>query len=220
MELAGYNIKPVSIYLPDDALWRKRDAEGFAYFEEQGIEDIHKVAGIHAQKWGIEGRHIFLLDGRPEEQFYIGTNKVGCFLTQYCVYTAMNALPDSHFLFLETDCRFEEGWKEKLEQALQDCPSDFDFLFAASCCCADKEPIHVKGQVYHFPWRGQEKKYHFPQCAHMMIIAKKCVPHLIATQRDVASPPDISLIAHAFPQLNIYAILPSLANQGKTFLPP
>lgn len=220
MKIGNYNLRVVAPYLPDDEEWVLRDMEGMRYFKDQGIEDIIWIAGVHAEKWGVMGRHIYLLDGKPEQQWYIGDGKVGCFLTQYIVYSCMNVMEDSHFLFLETDCRFNDGWKEKLEQALKDVPEDFDFLFAGNCCCEDKEPVHVKGDVYEFPYRGESKKYHYPQCAHMMIIAKKAIPLLIKTQRDVANPPDVSLINFAFPSLKIFAIIPRIATQGgKTFLP-
>lgn len=219
MKFGSYEIKPIGIYLPDDPDWVIRDNEGKRYFKSQGIEDICWIAGVHAVRWGIQGRHIYLLDQNYSEQFYIGDAKVGSFLSQYVIYSCMNVMPDSHFIFLETDCRFELGWKEKLEQALKDIPSDFDFLFCGHCCTEDKLPIHVKGDLYHFPYRGEAMWQYFPQGAHFMIIAKKCVQHLINTQRDVATPADISLIRHSFKDLNVYAIIPRIANQGNTVLP-
>lgn len=209
----------LSIILPDDALWMEEYSKAKEYFASEGIYP-HWVEGIHARKWGIQGRHIYLLDGRPEEQFYIGDNKVGTFLSWYLLYQLMKVMPQSHYLILETDCKFIEGWKEKLEQALKDVPEDFDFLFVGSCCAKDKEPVHVKGDVYEFPYRGEEKWQFYPQCGHSYIIAKKAAQTLIDTQRDTANPVDVSLIKYAFPKLKVYAILPRLAHQGdKTFLP-
>jgi len=84
----------------------------------------------------------------------------------------------------------------------------------------DKEPVHVKGDVYEYPYRGEEKWNFYPQCGHAYIIAQKAMQTLIDTQRDVASPVDVSLIKYAFPKLKVYAILPRLADQGeKTHLP-
>ncbi len=218
MKFGNYEIKPVSIYLPDEQEWIDRDDMAKRVFEREGITDILWIAGVHT-KFGLQGRHIYLLDGRPEEQFYIGDKKVASFMTQYVVYSVMNVLPDTHFMFLETDCRFEKGWKEELEIAMQNIPPDFDFLFVGSSCAADKEPTQIKGHLYHFPYRGEAYWQFYPQGAHCMIIAKKCIPHLIATQRDVANPADVSLIRYAFKDLNVFAILPRLANQGNTVLP-
>lgn len=215
------DIKPIVLWLPDAPEWVEQKEAAEKYFAEQGIENIFWVAGIHAHKWGIQGTHIYLLDGKPEEQFKIGDKKVGGFLSQYVVYNVMNALPDSHFMFMETDCQFVDGWKEKLNEELKNVPEDFDFLFVGSCCAENKEPVHVAGDVYGFPYRGAEKRFHFPQCGHNYIVAKKAIPHLIATQRDCASPADVSLIHFAFPTMKVYAILPRLANQGhKTELEP
>lgn len=213
------DIKVLSVFLPDDPEWMKEHEQAKEYFASQGL-DVYWVEGIHAKKWGIQGRHIYLLDGRPQEQFYIGDGKVGCFLTWYLLYHLMKAMPYSHYRILESDAKFIDAWKEKLEQALRDVPEDFDFLFVGSCCAMDKEPVHVKGDVYEFTYRGESKWNYYPQCGHDYIISKKCVQTLIDTQRDVANPVDVSLIKYAFPKLKVYAILPRLTDQGtKTTLP-
>lgn len=213
------SLKVLSVFLPDDKKWMEEHAEGATHFKEEGL-NVYWVEGVHAEKWGLQSRHIYLLDGKPEEQFYIGTPKVGGFLSWYVLYHIMKAMNYSHYFILEMDARFINGWREKLEQALKDVPEDFDFLFVGSCCAMDKEPVHIKGDVYEFPYRGEEKWQHYPQCGHAYIIAKKCVQLLIDTQRDVANPVDISLIKYAFPKLKIYAILPRLANQKATYLAP
>lgn len=214
------NIKPMCIFLPDDPQWMQEHERAKSYFAEQGIEDIYWVEGIHAAKWGIQGRHIYLLDGRPQEQFYIGDNKVGTFLSWYLLYHLGRAMDYSHYFILESDAKFVEGWKEKLDKALQIIPADFDFLFVGSCCTEGKEPVEIGENLFEYPYRGEEKWNYYPQCGHAYIIAKKAMQTLIDTQRDVANPVDISLIKYAFPKLRIFAILPRLADQGdKTFLP-
>lgn len=213
------DIKALSIYLPDDPAWMMEHEEAKKYFASQGLDPLY-VAGIHAVKWGLQSRHIYLLDGRPEEQFYIGDSKVGTYLSWYLLYNICKVLPQSHYLILESDCKFVDGWREKVEEELKNVPEDFDFLFIGSCCAVDKDPIHVKGNVYHYPYRGEAKWDWYPQCGFAYIIAQKAMQTLIDTQRDVANPVDVSLIRYAFPKLNIYCILPRLADQGdKTFLP-
>lgn len=207
------DIKPISLYLPDDPIWVERDREGKEYFISQGLENIAWVRGIHAQKMGVQGRHIYLLDNRPEEQFYIGDAKLGGFLSCISMYNVMNNLPDSHFMFLETDCRFVDGWRDKLNEELKNVPEDFDFLFVGSCCAADKEPVHIAGNIYEFPFRGDDKWTWYPQCGHCMVIAKKAVPVVLETCNDTANPFDVALIKYAFPKLKVYAILPRLATQ-------
>lgn len=218
MQIGDYSIKPILLYLPDEEFWVNEWKEAQAYLASQGIDDVHEIAGIH-YNWGIAGRHIYLADNRPEEQYYIGDKKVAGNLSQYLCFSVMNAIDETHFMFMEGDVKFVDGWREKLEQALNDVPEDFDFLFVGSCCTAGKEPVHIAGDVYEFPYRGKEKWNWYPLCSHCMIIAKKCLPYLIATNRDVASPSDVSVIMNSFPNLKICAILPRLADQGdKTFL--
>lgn len=209
------DIKPLSIYLPDKYLptdkWAKEYDEAKVYFAEQGIENIQWVAGIHAQAWGLTGRHPYLRN-YPEAREYMGDAKLGCYLTHYILYCVMDAIDSEAFLVLETDCLFVEGWRDKAEQALKDVPADWDFLYFGSCCAMDKEPVHVKGNVWHFPHRPDKPAY-YPQCGHAMLIRKKCVKYLIETQRDPCEPVDIALIYNAFPKLNVYAVLPRLATQ-------
>lgn len=220
MIIGNLNIKPIAIYLPDDEIWMKEYLEAKEYFAQAGVEDIYWLPGCHAVKWGVAGRHIYLADNRPEEQFYIGDGKVGGFLTQYMQFVVMDALDYTHYMSLEGDCRFaSDNWKELLAEELKNVPEDFDWLFVGSCCAEDKEGVHVAGNVYEYPYGGPERWNYYPQCSHCYIVAKKAIPHLIATNRDVASPSDVSVVKNSFPQMKVYAILPRLADQGKkTFL--
>src|SRR6185503_3292964 len=120
MKIGSLDIKPILLYLPDTEEWVKRWQDAKDHFDSVGLTDIFHLTGVHAKKWGIQGRHIYLLDGKPEEQFYIGDGNVGNYISQYAAYLVMDALPNSHFMYLEDDCRFEHGWKERIEQALID----------------------------------------------------------------------------------------------------
>lgn len=104
------DIKPISIFLPDDPKWMDQYEMAKEYFASNGL-DVYWVEGIHAEKWGLQGRHIYLLDGRPEEQFIIGLKKLGGFLSWYLLYHICKALPYNHYLFLETDCQFVDRWR-------------------------------------------------------------------------------------------------------------
>lgn len=208
------DIQPVSIFLPDDPQWMEQYEQAKKYFS-QNLLDVYWVEGIHAEKWGLQGRHIYLLDGRPQEQLIIGNKKLGGFLSWYLLFHVCKALGKKHYMFLETDCKFVDGWRYKLQTEMAHVPDDFDFLFVGSCCAMDKEPVHVAGDVYEFPYRGEEMWNYYPQCGHCYIVAAKCLQLLIDTQRDTANPVDVSLIKYAFPKLKIYAILPRLADQGE-----
>lgn len=219
MKIGKYDIKPILLYLPDTPEWVKRWQEGKRRIEQAGITDIYEVAGVHAVRWGITGRHIYLRDKRYEEQFYGGDANVGCYISHYILYQVMKALPYKHYMVLEDDVHFSENWKEEVEKALEIIPDNFDFLFVGSCCARDKEPIHIGGNLYHYPYR-EDKPSWYPQAGHCYIISQKCIQHLIDTNRDTADPIDISLIYNSFPKLEVYAILPRVADQGtKTLLP-
>lgn len=220
IRLGNLDVKPMMIYIPDTPEWKARGEKGLAHFKEQGIDNVFVVTGIHGEKSGIAGRHIYLADGRPEEQYYIGHGKVAGALTQYISFVAMDAMDYTHFWSTEDDLRLPEGWRERMNQALMDVPSDFDILFAASCCAGDKVGIHVKGDIWHYPYRGKDKWNWFPQCSHSLIIAKKAVRHLIETNRTFGNPSDVALVLNSFPKLNVYAILPRVGEQENTYLAP
>jgi hypothetical protein len=211
MKLGPYDIKPILIYLPDTEHWRNRWEKGKKHFAEIGIEGIHHMAGVHGQQWGLATTHIYLVDNRPEEKFNIGPGRVAGNLSQYMTWLVMEAMPFTHFLSLEDDARFVPDWKPRLEQALKDVPPDFDFLFVGSCCAGGG--VHYKGEVY-------EHKTSYPMCGHALIIAKKCVPYLIASNRDSRNPADITLLVNSFPHLRVFSILPRLADQEDTALKP
>lgn len=237
-------IQPILLYLPDTQEWLDRWEAGKQHFEEAGLTTstlfsklIH-VPGVHAAKFGIIGTHVYMRDAYSrlrhsyngkelparmpselKEQFKNIDGKIGGNLSHYILYNVMNVLPNKYFMVLEDDCRLSEGWQDKLQQALKDVPADFDFLFVGSCCATDKDPIHVKNDIYHFPHR-EDKPDFYPQSGHCYIVAKKAIPILLATQRDTADPVDVQLIYEAFPHLNVYAILPRLAEQGKDTLLP
>lgn len=202
------NIKPLFLYLPEPEFAERMQA-GLDYFKEQGIENIHQVWGVHAEKFGVIGIHPYKGDN-PNNKEYQRGKTIGSYLSHYILYNVCNALPDEYFLILEDDARFVDGWKEKLTQALKDVPDDFDALFIGSCCCGGQPTTHIKGEVF-------EVKY--PLCGHAYIVAKKAISHFLKTQRDTDMPVDINLVHRTFPQLKIYTVLPRIVDQGKTPLP-
>ena len=220
MDIGGLHVKPILLYLSDTQSWVDKWELAKQHLDEQGFTGIYHLNGIHAKEWGIQGRHSFLLDGRPEEQHYVGDGNVGNYLSQYAAYLVLDALDYSHGLYLEGDARFKDGWKEEVAQALIDIGTDdWDILFLGSCCCAGKGAEHVKGNVWHFPYRGKDKWMLYPLCTHAYIINKRCIKHMIATNRDVANNTDISMQYNSFPKMKVYAILPRLADQFQNNLP-
>lgn len=226
-DLRFKDVKNIALYLSDEPKWMEQYEKAKVYFAEQGIDNIYYLNGCHARKWQIKGTGIYLLDEKPEEKFYVGDANVGNFISQYMAYIAMDILAEegkyTHFAYYELDCEFIDGWKEKLDLALQDIPSDFDMLYAGNCCCQGKrgDLVSERSGLYHYPNRGGKYWWHlFPLCTHFYIISAKAVKHMIKTQRDTANPTDISITRFALGELNTYAILPRLAGQFNTNLQP
>lgn len=219
MQIGNLHVKPILIYLPDQQAWVDKYLSAREHLYGQGFENVYELAGCHAAAWGVQGNHIFLLDGRPEEKHYVGDGNVGNYITQYAAYLVMDALEYSHYFYLEGDARFVDGWKPTLEQALLEAGDDWDIIFVGSCCCGGKTPTKIGAMLYEFPCRGESAWNLYPLCTHAYIVNKRCVKHLIATNRDVMNNTDISLQYNSFPKMRVLAILPRLAGQDKNNLP-
>lgn len=220
MTFGNIHLKPILLYLPDEKGWVERYRLAQEHLKQEGFENVYELAGVHAKRWGVLGRHSYLLDGRPQEQFYNGEGNTGNYISQYAAYLVMDALDYSHYMYMEGDCRFVPGWREKLEKAIIDAGDDWDILFVGSCCCAGKGAVNIGGDVYEFPFRGAQNWGAYPMCTHCYIVNKRCVKHLIATNRDVANSTDISLMYNSFPKMRVLAIIPRLADQYGTNLTP
>jgi hypothetical protein len=206
MNIAGYNIRPFVITVQE---MPEREAFIRRHFKEVGIE-AESFGGISGELSGLVTEHKYEIDN-PGSGWKIGAKPVACWVTFWAFWSALNLLPDSHFWQLEWDCQFPADWRPRVEAALRDTPADFDMLFIGSCCAQDRVKRHIKGNVY---------EVHWPQCGHCTIIAKKALPVLLRTQRKVYAPLDISLTFHSLPLLKVYTVLPRIANQFGTIIPP
>jgi hypothetical protein len=181
------------------------------HFAECGI-DAEFVYGINAKTAGLKTINPYEVDA-PNSGFNIGEHGVGIWCGFLIMYSILAHLPDEHFFVLEHDAEFEPNWKERFDKAMQDVPQDFDFLFIGSCCCksfAFKQ--HIKGEVY---------RVKYPMCNHATVIAKKCLPYVIETlMKKCWAPLDIQLAREVFPQLKVYAIMPTAVHQFDTVLQP
>ena len=227
MKLANLKVKPIALYLNDDEKWRNRWEAAKQHFSEVGIEDIYWLNGIHGEKFQIKGTGIYILDNKEKniaEQFNVGIGNTANSLSQYAAFLAMDILfKNTDYeagFYLEDDARFVPDWKEKTEQAIRDLDGiDWDWLFIGSCCAKGKGAIHVKGDVYEFPYRGEARWGWYPACTHAYIVKKRCIEHLIQTNRDTSNPSDLSIIKYSFPAMKVFAVLPRLADQFNTEIP-
>jgi len=189
----------------------ERKEKAKQHFAEMGVDNVVFYEGLNAEKMGFNGTNPYMLDRKEgDELFYIGTKPTGIFLSHYSLWSALTLLPDEHFFILEIDAQFTEGWKEKFEQALKDVPDYFDWLFAGSCCCDMRHKTHVKGDIWDIRW---------PMCFHAYVVAKKALPHLLATNRNCYAPIDISTTLHSFNAMNVFTVYPRIVNQFDTEIP-
>lgn len=198
-------MRTIFISLPHESPERTEAAR--KHFAEHGIS-AELFVGVHGEKMGLIQTNPYMVDRKPgDELFYAGPKPLGIFLSHYSLWTMMQHLPDEHVFILEDDAKFEDGWKEKFEGAMQDVPADFDFLYIGSCCSKHEPTRLIKGLVH-------EVKY--PMCFHAYVVAKKAVPHLLATNRDCYAPIDISVKFHSFDKLKVYTLLPRIVGQFNT----
>ena len=198
-------MRTICITLPENP---ERAEAAKQHFAERGLNNVEFFNGIHAEKFGLKCDHPYMVDRKPgDELFFMGYKPTGCFLSHYMLWSALTLCPDEHVLILEDDCNFDADWAIKFEQALQDAPPDFDWLFIGSCCTQGNSITHIKGNIY---------DVRYPMCTHAYVIAKKALPHILATNRDCYAPIDISLLFHSFNKMKVYTVLPRIANQFNT----
>lgn len=179
------------------------------HFEERGLR-VEFFDGIHAEKFGLRTVHPYEID-HPGTDYKMGPSSVGNCLSQIMLWGALSVLWDDHFLVLEDDARFQPDWHKRMIGAMNDVPQDFDMLYIGSCCTQTKNPLRVKGDVF---------TVHWPMCTHAYIVARKAIPVLLATQRKIYAPIDISLSLHSLPLLKVYTVLPRIVDQAGTTLEP
>lgn len=200
-------MKAICLTLPESA---DKTEAARKHFSEAGLDDVEFVWGIHAHKAGLATVHPYEVDN-PGSGFRMGYKPTGIWLGHWIIWTIMNRAPDDHFMVLETDAKFQPGWKEKFGQAMADVPPDFDFLHIGHCCMEGHPRTHIKGDVY-------ETKH--SQCTHAYVMNRKCIPFLLRTLRKVWSPIDIQMIFECFPHLRTFAVMPRIVDQFDTLLSP
>lgn len=202
------NLRAICITLPETPERTQRAAE---HFKERKVT-VKFWHGIHAEKFGLNTVHNYEVDN-PGTNFKIGFKPTGIWLSHWVLWAALDmkqALDDA-YMILEIDAKFPENWAERLKKALADTPPDWDMLYIGSCCCSGRPTKHIAGEVY-------EVKY--PLCTHAYCVAPKALPVLLATQRKVYAPIDISMTFHSHPQMKVYTVLPRIVDQFDTEITP
>lgn len=203
------DIKPICIELNDEEKWVNRLTQAKEYFLSKGL-DVYYVNGFHAERFGVTASRPYLRDA-PDANWHLEQRTVGCNLSAYLVFSIAASHPEwEYIMYLEDDTRFHDDWKERFEQAMKDVPEDFDWLFLSHCCTEGRQTKHIKGQIY-------EVKY--PQAGHCCIISQRAINSILKTCRDSCTPFDVLLFDKGFEGLNVYTLMPRLAEQVDTHLP-
>lgn len=213
MKIGNLNIRPFVMVVPE---LPERTEFIMPHLRESGIE-AEQFDCLLAQDpktkeigCGLRTMHNYEFDA-PGSGWNIGPKGVALLVSFQTFWRAALYMPEDYFLFIEFDAKFHPNWKARTEQALKDCPPDFDFLFLGSCCTDGKPKTHVKGDVY---------KMKSVMCNHAQIVAKKAIPTILRTQRKFWAPWDIALANSTFPHLQVYVILPRCVDQFSTEIPP
>jgi len=180
------------------------------HFTASGLTDVDFFCGINAPVAGLDTSHLYEYD-HPGSGFRMGAKGTGCWLSHYMLWNCLLRLPDEHFLVLEADAQFHDGFRDKFAQALRDTPANFDFLHLGHCCLKGHKTKPIVGLVH------ETNKM---LCTHAYVIRRGCIPFLLKTLRKVWAPIDIQLQLECFPHLRTYAVMPRIVSQFDTELPP
>ncbi len=204
-------IRTFVLSLPDNEA-PGRKAAAMAHFKsaKPPLHDVQFFNGIHAERAGLATCHTYELDN-PGTNFRMGFKPTGIWLGHIMLWSALMLVHEDHFMILEDDAKFQDGWHTHFVQALQDVPPDFDMLYIGSCCTEHAPKTQIKNRVW-------EVKY--PQCTHAYVVAKKALPTLLRTNRKAYAPMDIAIMLHSAPSLKVYTVLPRIVDQWNTNIDP
>lgn len=158
-------------------------------------------------KWHLSTNDYYEYDN-PGGRFRIGGSVIGVMLGHYTLWKALDwGNPKPYYHIMEDDVRLKPGWKTQLQAAMDELPDDWDILYPGNGCALGEAEL-VAGNLYKAK----------PQCLHWYVVRHKALKTLIHTNQIAWAPIDVQMIFRSFPFLNVYAILPRIADQcGTTF---
>jgi len=191
------------------------EAKAKAHFDEMEVpaEFIH---GIHGTTSGLVSTLPYEFDN-PGSGFNVGAKIISLAVNHVIAWNVCDKLCDDYFLILESDAKFEPGWKEKFKQALADLPNDWQVLFLGSCNCSGKPMQHIQGNIFKV---DTTNPHHMPQCSHATVYRKSAIKTILETQRKFYTGIDLALIFHSFPLLNVFVCLPRIVDQFGIVIEP
>lgn len=189
-------------------IWRGFDNTGGKKEYGPGAEPHFPGKGYtpDTTKWALSTEHTYEVDN-PGSGYRISNTLIGCLMSHWTLWGALDYLgQDEWYHVMEADIKFRDGWRARHDKAMEDVPRDWDMIYPGSCCADHSTPI--KGDVY----KGSA------MCTHWYMVRHTALKTLVETNQKAQAPIDIQLIMESHPHLNVYTILPRLADQFNTDL--
>jgi GR25 family glycosyltransferase involved in LPS biosynthesis len=188
----------------------KRTSLAIERMKNAGIEKFRIFHGLDGAKSGLAATIKFFEDD-PENPKTIGPKSIGCTMSHIMLWSAleMDETDADYWMIFEDDIILRDGWREKVERALREVPSDWDIIFAGSCCSQGR----IEEQVGHDLYRCH------PLCNHFYIVRRKALKTLLETNTEIYAPIDLQIYFKSRHLLNSYSILPRVADQFETAIP-
>jgi len=188
---------------------QEKSASIFAHLDEERVA-YKKFVGMDSKKWGLSTRNPFEFDGSPVP-YFIEDRFVCMHLSHYWMWRTFDYCGYDEATILEDDCRLTKGWADDYSEARSELPKDWDILMLGSCCTEGRPSTKVGPNLFNVK---------YPLCTHAYVVRKKALQTLITTQEQSGDKIDISLFRLSYPLLNVYTILPRIADQEGTPLHP
>lgn len=180
------------------------------------------VARVHLDSVGIKAEKFLAFHGEGsgldrvevspnDPDWKTGGKSLGSYLSHYMLWSALLVSSEESAFILEDDAEFDPDWQPRLESAMQVLPADWDLVFAGHCCAEGRPVKPVGNNLWEIQW---------PLCLHAYFVRRKALPVLLEQTQHIKHALDVQLFYGPLKDLRVYTILPRLAGQRNTVLPP
>jgi hypothetical protein len=169
------------------------------HFEEMGIP-VEFFFGIHAKTFGLKPE----LPSTKIKDYFISQGYLGTLLSHYTLWNTLTHLPYEEVLVLEDDAYVSPSFSEEFMQAYSELPDDWDLVYVGSCCTDGKKTRRISTRI---------AQVEYPLCLHGLLIRRRALPILIATNQVARDHLDIQLEQRTLSKLNHYCFIPPLVRQ-------
>lgn len=224
-----------------------RFAQAQVHFADVGLGHIDYFHGLHQRQSGLVTTHDYMVDRGPGSKeegipYQIGPHPTNIWVGHYFLWQALKLSGDDAWLVLETDAKFPAGADANAlittaVDEMRDLDPNYDLLYIGSCACAGQH--RVNRRLYRDAVGPRAIATVFgnsPQCNHAYVVRAKAVPIFETTLRKVWAPIDVQQTAECFEygsplprsqpftrpsrRLAAYVVLPRIADQWNTYIPP